>query len=100
MLLHKGNWVQNGNTYHFKGSEGKGITVKKNISYHELMRVVYHILQLYPIECSILMKYAFSSNTLTSPIQLRDDGDVKFFIHLNCTNKLLAPLCITMDKRS
>ena len=100
MLLHKGNWVQNGNTYHFKGSEGKGIIVKKNISYHELMRVVYHILQLDPIECSISMKYAFSGNIPTSPIQLRDDGDVNFFIRLNCINKLLAPLCITVDRRS
>ena len=100
MLLYKGNWVQDGNTYHFKGSEGKDITMKKNISYHELMRVVYRILQLDPVECSISMKYAFSGNIPTSPIQLRDDGDVKFFIRLNYTNKLPAPLCITMDRRS
>ena len=56
MLLYKGNWVQDGNTYHFKGSEGKDLMVKKNISYHELMRVVYHILQLDLVECSISMK--------------------------------------------
>ena len=61
MFLYKGNWVQDGNIYHFKGSEGKGITVKKNISYHELMRIVYRILQLDPVECSISMKYAFNS---------------------------------------
>ena len=53
MLLYKRNWVQDGNTYHFKGSEGKCTIVKKNISYHELMRVVYYILQLDPVECSI-----------------------------------------------
>ena len=35
------------------------------------------------------------------PIQLRDDGDVKFFIRLNCTyNKLSTPLCINVDTRS
>ena len=79
MLLYKRNYVQDGNTYHFKGTEGKGITVKKNISYYELMRVVHRILQLDPIECSISMKYAFNGNIPTSPIQLRDDGDVKFF---------------------
>uniref|UniRef100_F6HX55 ABC transporter domain-containing protein n=1 Tax=Vitis vinifera TaxID=29760 RepID=F6HX55_VITVI len=28
------------NIYHFKGNEGKDLMVKKNISYHELMRVV------------------------------------------------------------
>ena len=60
----------------------------------------YRILQLDPVECSISMKYAFSGNIPTSPIQLRDDGDVKFFIRLNYTNKLPAPLCITMDRRS
>ena len=53
MLLYKRNWVQDENTYHFKGSEGKDITVKKNISYHELMRVMYRILQLDPIELCI-----------------------------------------------
>ena len=74
--------------------------VKKNISYHELMRVVYRILQLDLVECSISMKYAFNSYIPTSPIQLRDDGDVKFFIRLNYTNKLPAPLCITVDRRS
>ena len=53
------------------------------------------------MECSISMKYAFNGNIPTSPIQLRDDGDVKIFIHLNCTyNKLSTPLCITVDTRS
>ena len=43
------------------------------------------------------MKYVFNGNI---PIQLRDDGDVKFFIHLNCTDgKLQVPLCITIEKK-
>ena len=89
------------NTYHFEGNEGKGIMVKKNISYHELLRVAYHILQLDLTKCSISMKYAFDGKIPTSPIQLRDDGDVIFFIRLNCThNKLSTPLCITVDIRS
>ncbi|RVW57842.1 hypothetical protein CK203_114815 [Vitis vinifera] len=46
------------------------------------------------------MKYVFNANVPTSPIQLTDDGDVKFFIGLNCTNgKLPIPLCITVEKR-
>ena len=46
------------------------------------------------------MKYLFNANLPTSPIQLIDDGDVKFFISLNCTNgKLPVPLCITIEKR-
>ncbi|RVW32621.1 hypothetical protein CK203_076519 [Vitis vinifera] len=46
------------------------------------------------------MKYVFNANIPTSPIQLTDDGDVKFFIGLNCTNgKLPVPLCITVEKR-
>ncbi|KAL6337579.1 hypothetical protein AAG906_037172 [Vitis piasezkii] len=32
------------------------------------------------------MKYVFNANIPTSPIQLTDYGDVKFFIGLNCTN--------------
>ena len=74
--------------------------VKKNISYHELLRVLYLILQLDSMECSISMKYTFNGNIPISPIQLRDDEDVKFFIRLNCTyNKLSTPLCITVDTR-
>ena len=53
------------NTYHFEGNEGKGIMVKKNISYHELLRVAYHILQLDLTKCSISMKYAFNGNIPT-----------------------------------
>ncbi|RVW33899.1 hypothetical protein CK203_082955 [Vitis vinifera] len=46
------------------------------------------------------MKYVFNANIPTSPIQLTDDGDVKFFIGLNCTNgKLPVPLYITVEKR-
>ena len=59
MLLYKGNWVQDENTYHFKGSEGKYITVKNNILYNELMRVLYHILQLYPVELCIALWKTF-----------------------------------------
>ena len=47
------------------------------------------------------MKYVFNGNIPTTPIQLRDDGDVKFFIHLNCTDgKLQVPLCITIEKKN
>ena len=53
MFLYKGNRVQDENTYHFKGSECKDITVKNNILYHELMRVMYHILQLDLVELCI-----------------------------------------------
>ena len=68
MLLYKGKWVQDVNTYHFEGNEGKRIMVKKNLSYHELLRVLYHILQLDSMEYSISMKYVFNGNILTSPI--------------------------------
>ena len=46
------------------------------------------------------MKYVFNANIPTSPIQLIDDGDMKFFIDLNCTNgKLSILLCIIVKKR-
>ncbi|RVX11356.1 hypothetical protein CK203_019691 [Vitis vinifera] len=46
------------------------------------------------------MKYVFNANIPIGPIQLTDDGDVKFFIGLNCTNgKLHVALCITVEKR-
>ena len=59
MLLYKENLVQDENAYHFKGSEGEDITMKKNISYHELMRVMYRILQLDPIELCIAFRKTF-----------------------------------------
>ena len=47
------------------------------------------------------MKYVFNGNIPSTLIQLRDDGDVKIFICLNCTDsKLPVPLCITIEKRS
>nr|CAN70818.1 hypothetical protein VITISV_037122 [Vitis vinifera] len=47
-----------------------------------------------------LTEYVFNANIPIGPIQLTDDGDVKFFIGLNCTNgKLHVALCITVEKR-
>ena len=47
------------------------------------------------------MKYVFTVNIPISPIQLIDDEDVKFSIHLNCINgKLLILLCITIENRT
>ena len=100
MLLYEGEWVRDGNVFYFEGSKGKGIEIPKTISYKELLGVVHHILKLDPTNCFLSMKYVFNANIPTSPIQLTDDGDVKFFIGLNCTNgKLPVPLCITVEKR-
>ncbi|RVW49007.1 hypothetical protein CK203_080949 [Vitis vinifera] len=95
MVLYEGEWVRDGNAFYFEGSKGKGIEIPKTISYKELLGVVHHILKLDPTNCFLSMKYVFNAN-----IQLTDDGDVKFFIGLNCTNgKLSVPLCITVEKR-
>ena len=95
MLLYEGELVRDGNVFYFEGSKGKGIEIPKTISYKELLGVVHHILKLDPTNCFLSMKYVFNAN-----IQLTDDGDVKFFIGLNCTNgKLSVPLCITVEKR-
>ena len=100
MLLYEGEWVWNGNVFYFEGSKGKGIEVSKTISYKELLGVIHHILKLDPTNCILSMKYLFNANIPTSPIQLIDDGGVKLFISLNCTNgKLPVPLCITIEKR-
>ena len=100
MLLYEGEWVRDGNAFYFEGSKGKGIEIPKTISYKELLGVVHHILKLDPTNCFLSMKYVFNANIPTSLIQLTDDGDVKFFIGLNCTNgKLSAPLCIIVEKR-
>ena len=90
MLLYKGEWLRDGNTFYFEWS--KGIEVSKIVSCEDLSRVVHHILKLDPMNCSLSMKYVFNANISTSFVQLADDGDVKFFIGLNYTNcKLLVP---------
>nr|CAN83444.1 hypothetical protein VITISV_005823 [Vitis vinifera] len=100
MLLYEEKWVQDGNAFYFERSKGKDIEVSKTISYKELLGVVYHILKLDPTNCFLSMNYVFNANISTSPIQLTDDGDVKFFIGLNCTNgELHVPLCIIVEKR-
>ena len=101
MLLYEGDWVQNGNIYYFEGCQGKGIELKKTTTYEELLKIVCHILKVDPIEHNLSMKYVFNGNIPSTPIQLRDDGDVKFFIRLNCIDgKFPVLLCITIEKRS
>ena len=101
MLLYEGDWVQNRNMYYFEGCQGKFIELKKTTAYEELLKIVSHILKVDPPEHNLQMKYVFNGNIPSTLIQLRDDGDVKIFIRLNCTNgKLPVPLCITIKKRS
>ena len=101
MLLNEGDWVQNGNMYYFEGCQGKGIELKKSTTYEKLLKIVCHILKVDTTKHNLSMKYVFNGNIPSTPIQLRDDGDVKNFIRLNCTNgKLSVPLCITIEKRS
>ena len=101
MLLYEGDWVKNGNMYYFGGCQGKGIGLKKTTTYEELLKIVCHILKVDPTEHNLSMKYVFNGNMPSTPIQLRDDGDVKIFIRLNCTyGKVSVPLCITIEKRS
>ncbi|RVW79478.1 hypothetical protein CK203_050069 [Vitis vinifera] len=84
----EGDWVQNGNTYDFEGCQGKDIELKKTTTYEELLKIVCHILKVDPTEHNLSKKYVFNGNIPSTPIQLRDDGDVKIFIGLNFTNGL------------
>ena len=100
MLLYEGEWMQEVNSFYFKGGKGKGIEVSKTILYEDLLEMIYRILKLDPTNYYVSMKYVFNANILTCPIEVIDDGDVKFFIGLNSTSgKLSVPLCITIEKR-
>ena len=93
--------MQNGNMYLFEGCKGKGIELSKTITYEELLKTVYQILRVDPRESDVSMKYMFNANMPTTPIQLREDVDVKFFIRLNCTDGMLpVSLCISIDKKN
>ena len=76
--------MQNGNMYHFVGCKGEGIELSKTITYEEFLKTICQILRVDPRESNVSMKYVFNVNIPTTTIQLRDDGDVKFFIRLNC----------------
>ena len=68
--------------------------ISQRLSYEKLLEVVYHISRLNPIEYFLSMEYIFNVIIPTTPIQLTYDGDVKFFICLNCTiGKLPFLLC-------
>ena len=101
MILYEGDYVQNGNMYYFEGCKGKGIKISKTITYEELLKTVCQILRVYLKESNVSMKYVFNANIPTTPIQLRDVGDVEIFIQLNCTDgKLPVPLCIATEKKN
>ncbi|KAL6347643.1 hypothetical protein AAG906_026171 [Vitis piasezkii] len=92
----EGDWVQNGNMYYFEGCQGKGIELKKTTTYEELFKIVCHILKVDPTEHNLSMKYVFNGNIPSTPIQLRDDEDVKIFIRLNCTDGIAESLNVVL----
>ena len=86
---------------HFEGYKCKVIELSMTITYEELLKIVCQILRVDPRENNVSMKYMFNANVPTTPIQLRDDGDIKNFTQLNCTNgKLSVLLCIRKDKKN
>ena len=100
MLLYEGEWMEEENSFYFKGSKGKGIEVSKTILYDDLLEMIYRILKLDPTNCFVSKKYVFNANIPTYPIEVANDGDVKFFISLNSTSgQLSVPLCITIETR-
>lgn len=63
------------------------------------MKTFCDVLRVDPSEYIVSLKYVFNSNIPIALIQVRDDGDVKYFIWLNCNDgKLHVPLCITIEK--
>ena len=87
--------------YHFEDYKGKVIELSKTITYEELLKTGCQISRVDPRENNVSIKFMFNANVATTPIQPRDDGDVKNFTQLNCTNgKLSVPLCIIKDKKN
>ena len=66
MFLYEGNWVQNGNMYHFEGCKVKCIELSKTITYEELLKTVCQILRVYPRENNVSMKFIFNVSIPTT----------------------------------
>lgn len=62
MFLHEGDWVWDENAFYFEWHKGKGIKVSNTISCEELLKFVYHILKVDPIEYYLSMKHVFNAN--------------------------------------
>ena len=48
--------MQEGYSFYFKGSKGKGIEVSNTILYEDLFEMIYRILKLDPTNCIVSIK--------------------------------------------
>ena len=61
-----------------KGAKVRVLNLKKTTTCKELLRIVCHILKVDLMKHNLSMKYILNVSIPTTPIQLRDEEDMKF----------------------
>ena len=84
LISYEGQWrtVKQG-LWSFEGQKAKGITVSKDITFHELVERLHSILMIDGSQYDLDIRFLVNSVVPMAPIVMQNDEDVNFFIGEN-----------------
>ncbi|CAL9010630.1 unnamed protein product, partial [Prunus brigantina] len=84
LVCYNGSWVKKDNIESYEGGEAKGIIVSRNVTFSDLVRRIYKIMDADPTKYIVTLKYSVPvSSYVCKHIRVEDNDDVKYFVKYN-----------------
>ena len=99
-ISYDGQWRKTQDRWSFDGQKAKGMTVSKDITYHELVERLCRKLMVDQSQYDLDMRFLSDSAVLIAPIEIENYEDINFFIGETCSKgSPRYPLCVTLIKK-
>ncbi|XP_038701913.1 uncharacterized protein LOC119998649 [Tripterygium wilfordii] len=100
LVRYCGSWEKVGLSYAYKGGKSKGMIIPNDISYNQLLDMVYELTNIDRRTHNIQLKYIFNVHGPTEPVEIEGDRDVHFFVRCNSDKNIPGTsLCISNTDR-
>ncbi|CAL2266378.1 unnamed protein product [Prunus armeniaca] len=84
LVCYNGSWVRKDNIDSYEGGEAKGIIVSRNITFPDLVKRIYKIVDADPNKDIVTLKYSVPlSSSVYKHIRVEDNDDVQYFVKYN-----------------
>ena len=99
-ISYQGQWSNTQGRWSFDGGKAKGITVSRDITYHELVEKLCGSLMVDRSLYDLDMRFLVNSAVPMPPFEVENDDDVNFFLGENSgKDSPRYPLCISLVRK-
>ncbi|VVA40595.1 PREDICTED: serine/threonine-phosphatase 7 long [Prunus dulcis] len=84
LVFYNGSWVHKDNIESYEGGEAKGIIVSQNVTFSELVDLIYKIMNADRNKYIVTLKYSVPlSSSAYKRLKVEDNDDVQYFLKYN-----------------